>query len=107
MHKPAILVSFNVSNIEGKKLEQNKLVQCVSKTEQFTISYLWQGIEPAEASFFDPYQHFVPGLNNATDPNSQRYKICEKEPPAMEKVSSFWAFLGLFYLLITYFISQM
>ena len=46
------------------------------------------GIEPAEASFFDPYQHFVPGLNNATDPNSQRYKICEKEPPAMEKVST-------------------
>ena len=77
------------------------------QAEQVITSYLWQGIEPAEASFFDPYQHFVPGLNNATDPNSQRYKICEKEPPAMEKVSSFLAFLGLFSLLSTYFISHM
>lgn len=63
---------------------------------------LVKGIEPKEASFFNPYQHFVPSLSNGTDLNSQRFKICEKEPPSMEKVQRLkMPFLNIKFLLLS------
>ena len=47
---------------------------------------LVKGIEPKEGSFLNPYQHFVPSLGNISDLDGHRFKICEKEPPSMEKV---------------------
>ncbi len=49
---------------------------------------LVKGKEPEEASVYNPYNHFVYSLNLnlGNDTNIHRYKICEKDPPMLEKV---------------------
>jgi len=47
---------------------------------------LVKGKEPEEASVYNPYDHFVFNLNMSNDTNIHRYKICEKDPPLLEKV---------------------
>ena len=65
---------------------QQQLEYQLRKTTLGVSVGLVKGKELESAAYYNPYVHFVPRLQNQTEKELNRYKICETRPPSMEKV---------------------